>query len=164
MPTLSEMPALLTRPSMRPKWPAVRSTQAAQLARSRASKGIVIARDLSRSPSAAASLPASRPPRLRRNPLSWRHLSTARPIPRLAPDTMMTRPSGDSIGDPFLVGVEMAGDAAFVVHLSPLRIDGAADRHDMRAARMEVAARRRVDRRRDLALDAQHRHLDLRVG
>src|SRR5258708_23363511 len=76
---------------------------------------------------------------------------------------MMTRPSSDSIDGPFLAGVEMAGDAALVAHLSPLRIDGAADRHDMRAARVEVAAWRRVDRRRHLALDAQHPHPDLPV-
>src|SRR5712692_1873247 len=84
-------------------------------------------------------------------------------MPRLAPDTMTTRPSGDSMDVPFLIRVEMAGDAALAIHLPPFGIYLAADRHDMRAARMEMAARRRVDRRGHLALDTQHRHLDLRV-
>src|SRR4051812_11110260 len=77
---------------------------------------------------------------------------------------MTTRPSGDSMVYPFLARVEMAGDTARVVHLPPFGIDLAADRHDMGAARVEMTTRWRFARRRPLALDAQHRHLDLRIG
>src|SRR6266545_3866722 len=157
MPTLREIPALLTRPSMRPKWLAVRSTQASQLVRSRASKAQAMTRDSSRPPSAASSFAASRLPRLKRYPLSRRQRATARPIPRLAPDTITTRSSDGSI-------VQVTGDAAFVRELPPFRIDLAADRHNVRTERVEVTAGGRIDGGRNLAFDAKHHHLESRIG
>ena len=64
------------------------------------------------------------------------------------------------------VGVQMAGDGPTCVELLERRIDRLADRHRLRTARMERAARRRPERARHLALDdgARTARLDFRVG
>src|SRR6266851_4844461 len=60
--------------------------------------------------------------------------------------------------------IEVAGNAPVGCHLHPARIDLAADLHDVRAARMEVAAAGRRQRGRHLALELGHDDLGLGIG